>query len=87
MVRVLAKNPGMSFEQAREEVQRLLGKAAGRRVYGIPRVLSAEQQEREKGRLRAAFSRPGEQRRTVQLGVSSVRGQNNLAELRGGSEK
>jgi hypothetical protein len=68
MVRVLAKNPGMSFEQAREEAHKLLDKAACRRVYRIPRVLSAEEQEREQLRLRAL-----KQRRTTRHRISRCR--------------
>lgn len=73
MVRVIGKNPGMSFEKAREEAHRLLDKAACRRVYGIPRVLSAEEQEKEKVRLRQAFGSPArvpEPRKTVRRDVS-----------------
>lgn len=58
MVRVIEKNPSISLELAREEAHRLLGKAAGRRVYSFPRVLSAAEQEAEKARLRAAFGSP-----------------------------
>jgi hypothetical protein len=68
MVRVIEKNHGTGLEQAREEANRLLGKAAGRRVYSIPRVLSAEEQETEKARLRTAFGSLGpasEPRRTA----------------------
>lgn len=59
MARVIEKNPGMSFEEAREEARDLLKKAAGRRAYSIPRVLSAEEQEAEKRRLRSAFGSKG----------------------------
>jgi hypothetical protein len=59
MPRIIEKNPGMNFEQAREEAHRLLGKAAARRAYGVPRVLSAEEREMEKARLRTAFGSSG----------------------------
>ena len=68
MVRALAKNPGMSFEQVREEAHKLLDKAACRRVYGIPRGLSAEEQEKEQLRLRALT-----QRRTTRHRISRCR--------------
>ena len=44
MVRVLAKNPGMGFETAQAEAHKLLQQAAGRRHYGVPQVLSPEEQ-------------------------------------------
>lgn len=44
MVRVLEKNSGMGFEQARREANRLLDLAAGRTDYVVPAVLSFEEQ-------------------------------------------
>ena len=44
MVRVLGKNPGMDFETARAEAHNLRQQAAGRRHYGVPQVLSPEEQ-------------------------------------------
>jgi hypothetical protein len=55
MVRVLTKNQGMNFEEARTEANALLDKAARSRVYRLPRVLSPEEQAEQKERLRLAF--------------------------------
>jgi hypothetical protein len=43
MVRVLEKNPGMSFEQARQEAHNLLTQAAGRKRYQVSAVLSPQE--------------------------------------------
>jgi hypothetical protein len=40
MVRLLVKNPGMNFEQARREAHDLLTQAAGRKRYQVSAVLS-----------------------------------------------
>jgi hypothetical protein len=56
MVRVLAKNPGMGFEEARAVADTLLDKAAGSRVYRLPRVLSPEERAEQKERMRARFN-------------------------------
>lgn len=56
IARLRAKNPGMHCEQARQEAHGLLAKAAGRRVYRVPAVLSPEEQAAERARLLAAFS-------------------------------
>jgi hypothetical protein len=55
MQRIVAKNPGMSFDAAREEAKAMLYKAAGRFEYRIPRVMSPEQKEKERLRLKTAF--------------------------------
>jgi hypothetical protein len=55
MVNVLAKNPGMSFDDARTEANRLLDRAAGRKIYSMPRVLSPSQKLDQKTKL-AAFA-------------------------------
>src|SRR2546426_135350 len=44
MARLLAKNPTMGSEAARQEANRLLDKAAGRWRYVIPRVYSEQEQ-------------------------------------------
>jgi hypothetical protein len=54
--KVLAKNPGMSFEEARTEAKALLEKAAGSWVYRAPRVLSPAEQAEQKERMRARFN-------------------------------
>lgn len=56
MAKVLAKNPGLTFDQARREARRLLDKAAGARVYRMPSPLSPEEQAAQKVRF-AAFKR------------------------------
>jgi hypothetical protein len=58
MVRVLAKNPGMTFERARQEAHALLDRAARGRVYRVPTVYSAEEQAERKAKMFAVFSRP-----------------------------
>jgi hypothetical protein len=58
MVRVLEKNPGMTFEEARNESNALLDRAAGRKFYEIPRVLSQEERTRETERLRKLRTLP-----------------------------
>jgi hypothetical protein len=55
MTRVLAKNPGMTFEEARAVAHALQQKAAGSKVYRFPRVLSPDEQERQRERLRERF--------------------------------
>jgi len=56
MVKVLAKNPQMGFEEARQEAHRLLDKAAGRYTYVVPRVYSEQEQAAQTERF-AALSR------------------------------
>lgn len=53
LVKMLAKNPGMSFEEARTETKALLGKAAGRKVYSVPRVFSPEERAERAEQFRA----------------------------------
>jgi len=55
MVKILEKFPEMGFEEARAQARELLSKAAGSRIYRLPRVLSAEEQEAQKTRLKKAF--------------------------------
>jgi hypothetical protein len=59
MVRVLAKNPGMDFEQARQEAYSLLDRASRRRVYNVPAVYSVEEEVARKAKMLARFSRSG----------------------------
>lgn len=56
MVKVLAKNPGMSFEAARSQAHELQQRAAGSKAYRFPRVLSPEEQALQREHLRARFS-------------------------------
>jgi hypothetical protein len=48
MLRAWRKNAAISFVKARAEANRLLERAATRTKYTIPRVLSAEEQARER---------------------------------------
>jgi len=57
MAKLLAKNPNMGSEAARQEAHRLLDKAAGRHKYVIPRVYS-EQEQAMRVEAFAAFRRP-----------------------------
>ena len=63
VVKVLAKNPGVTFEQARQEANTLLDKAAAGRVYRTPRVFSTQEKAAHQTRLRAVFG----QSRTAQV--------------------
>jgi hypothetical protein len=55
IVRIVEKYPSMEFKEARAQAKALLQQAAGRRIYRFPRVLSPEEQAREKDRLKTAF--------------------------------
>lgn len=57
MVRVLAKNPSMDFEEARQEAYSLLDRAARRRVYRAPAVYTAEEQAGRKAQMLTLFGR------------------------------
>jgi hypothetical protein len=59
MVRILAKYPGISFEEARTKAHELLNTAAKARNYRGPVVLSAEQLTERKNRMEGAFRGPG----------------------------
>jgi hypothetical protein len=56
MVKVLAKFPDMTFDDARTRANELLQVAAKRWKYSTPHVMSAEQQQQDKERF-AAFNR------------------------------
>jgi hypothetical protein len=51
--RVIAKNPGIDFEDARAEAKRLLDRAAAKKNYSLPRVSSAEEHAAERARLKS----------------------------------
>ena len=53
--RVAEKNPGIEFEDALAEARRLLDRAAGKRNYAPPLVLSAEERATEQARLKSVF--------------------------------
>ncbi len=55
MVRIVEKNPGMGFEAAREQANGLLLRAAGKKVYRMPVVLSVEEEQAQRERLRQRF--------------------------------
>lgn len=52
MEKLIEKNPGMGFEEARLEANRLLDKAAGRKKYTLPKIYSPAEMEANKVRLR-----------------------------------
>jgi hypothetical protein len=56
VVRIMDKNPGMDFGEARRQANALLDKAAGSRVYRGPRALSPEERAEQKVRLRARLT-------------------------------
>lgn len=62
MVKVLAKNPGMTLEGARQEANRLLDRAAGCKKYVTPTAYSPAEQAARLEKTRAYFSKS----RTVQ---------------------
>ena len=51
MSKILEKNPGMGFEEARAEARRLLDIAAGKWNYRSPVVLSPAEQEARRARF------------------------------------
>jgi hypothetical protein len=55
MLRIVEKNPGMGFEAAREQANALLWRAAGKRVYRMPVVLSVGEERAQRERLRQRF--------------------------------
>ena len=57
MVRILAKNPGMEYENARSKAHSLLALAAKSKRYRTPRVYSPEEEIASKARLAKAFRR------------------------------
>lgn len=52
---IVVKNPGISFEDARVEAHALLDRAAGRKSYQVPPVLSPVEKQAARERLKAAF--------------------------------
>ena len=56
MVKVIEKNPGISFEEARTQANALLDKAAGKWRYRVPTVYSPEEMENRRESLRKAFN-------------------------------
>jgi hypothetical protein len=52
IVRILKKIPGTSFEDARAQANALLDKAAGRKIYSMPRVYSPEEQTARQAQFR-----------------------------------
>jgi len=55
MVRILEKDPGIGFEEARAQANALLDRAAGKKVYRMPRILSVEEEQAQNDRLRQRF--------------------------------
>lgn len=56
MVKVLAKFPGMDFDTARAEANKLLDMAAGRKNYQTPKVLSDAEKAEQRERLKTAWN-------------------------------
>ena len=80
MVRILAKYPEMSFEDARTRANELLNGAAKARIYRGPIVRSAEELAKQNERLGHVFGKsnqPGEAPKTPAPGVSSYTVQKN----------
>jgi hypothetical protein len=55
MVKVLAKFPGITFEEAREKAKEILNLAARARNYVGPRVFSEQEQIERRAQLKRAF--------------------------------
>ena len=55
MVRILEKDPGIGFEEARTQANVLLDRAAGKKVYRMPRILSVEEEQAQNERLKQRF--------------------------------
>ena len=55
MVRILEKDAGIRFEAARTQANALLDRAAGKKVYRMPVVLSVEGEQAQSERLRQRF--------------------------------
>jgi hypothetical protein len=60
MVRILEKDSGIGFDAARTQANVLLDRAAGKKVYRMPRILSAAEEEAQNERLRQRF-RPAQE--------------------------
>jgi hypothetical protein len=58
MVKITAKFPGISLDDARVKANDLLQDAARRKTFTLPRVLSEEEQARQREQLKAAFVKP-----------------------------
>ncbi len=57
MVKIVEKNPGMDFDVARVEASKLLQRAASKKNYVVPAVLSPEEQIAASRRLKQAFGK------------------------------
>jgi hypothetical protein len=57
MAAVLEKFPSITFEQARARAHELLNRAAGKRVYRVPPVLTEEEEAARRTAIRARFVR------------------------------
>jgi len=55
MVRIVEKDPAIGFEAARAQANALLDRAAGKKVYRMPRILSVEEERAQRERLRQRF--------------------------------
>ena len=55
MQRIVAKMPGLCFEEARAQAHGLLRQAAGRKVYKVPPVLSPEERRQRREAFQKTF--------------------------------
>ncbi len=60
MARILEKDHAIGFDAARAQANALLDRAAGKKVYRMPRILSVEQEQAQNDRLRQRF-RPAQE--------------------------
>jgi hypothetical protein len=51
MLRILAKDPDVEYQEARSQAQRLLQKAAHKSVYRVPRVIGPDERAKLKARM------------------------------------
>jgi hypothetical protein len=58
MNKVLVKFPGITLDDARAKANQLLQDAAKRKTFTLPRVLSEEEQARQREQLKSAFAKP-----------------------------
>jgi hypothetical protein len=58
MSKILVKFPGITLDDARAKANQLLQDAAKRKTFALPRVLSEEEQARQREQIKAAFAKP-----------------------------
>jgi hypothetical protein len=55
MARIVERNPAIGFEAARAQANALLDRAAGKKVYRMPPILSVQEEQAQNERLRQRF--------------------------------